>query len=181
MIREATIEDASSIAAISLEIWFGTFLQNGINAFFADYVLQRYTPDRYKEILSRDNEKIWVSQNAEGIDGFIRLITASVAPVTAYSDTEISTLYVQPRHHRQGIGQRLLEAAQQFCTESGRPDIWLTVNPKNEQAIKFYKRTGFEKFGETHYRIGDQTYPNDVFRIVLAKRSSPSQSIHSRN
>ncbi|MBF2717659.1 GNAT family N-acetyltransferase [Agrobacterium vitis] len=172
MIREATFDDASSLAAISLEIWFGTFLQNGINAFFADYALQRYTPDRYKDILSRSSDKIWVSQNSEGIDGFIRVITGSVAPATPYSDTEISTLYVQPQHQRQGVGKELLKEVRHFCAQTDRPDVWLSVNAKNERAIKFYSRCGFEKFGETNYRIGDQTYPNDILRLVLSNATT---------
>jgi len=126
MTRPATIEDASSLAAISLEVWLNTYIRDGVNAFFADYALEQFTAARFKDILDQENENIWVSQNAVGIDGFLRMSSNSRAPVDIVSDLEIATLYVQPRHH-------------------GR----------------------FEKVGETHFRIGDRAYPNNILHFRL--------------
>lgn len=67
MIRPAIIEDASSLAAISLEVWLNTYIRDGVNAFFADYALEAFTTARLADILSQENESIWVSQNKVGI------------------------------------------------------------------------------------------------------------------
>lgn len=97
MIRLATPEDASSLAALSLEVWLNTYIREGVNAFFADYALEEFTAARFAQIMSDKNETIWVSQNSVGIDGYIRISLGSIAPVGGCSDMEISTLYVQPR------------------------------------------------------------------------------------
>ncbi len=99
-IRLATMEDASSLAAISLEVWLSTYIQDGVNAFFADYVLDHFTADHFCEILSSKHETIWVSQNIVGIDGFIRLSSQSTPPSDSCSNLEIASLYVQPRHQK---------------------------------------------------------------------------------
>ncbi|WP_311202217.1 hypothetical protein [Leisingera sp. S132] len=39
VIRPAGMHDCSSLAALSIEVWAGTYLRNGISAHFADYVL----------------------------------------------------------------------------------------------------------------------------------------------
>ncbi|MDH4985706.1 GNAT family N-acetyltransferase [Aminobacter anthyllidis] len=167
MIRPANLTDASSLAAVGLEVWLNTYIRNGVNAFFADYALKQFTAARFEEILSLTNQTILVSQNAAGIDGFIHLSLGSPAPVPACSDLEISTLYVQPRHQGGGAGGRLLEAGLQFCASTGRPDVWLAVNAENERATEFYLRKGFSETGETRFQIGDQSYPNHVLRYDL--------------
>jgi diamine N-acetyltransferase len=167
VIRLATPEDASSLAALSLEVWLNTYIREGINAFFANYALKKFTAARFAKIMSDQNETIWVSQNAVGIDGFIRMSLGSIAPVDACSDMEISTLYVQPRHQGNGAGRRLLQTGLKFCADAGRPNVWLAVNAENEQATHFYIRNGFEKAGETNFQIGDQAYPNHILRASL--------------
>lgn len=168
MIRLANPEDASSLAAVSLEVWLNTYIRNGVNAFFADYALQEFTAARFSQILSRKDETIWVSENSVGIDGFLRVSLGSVAPVDTCSDAEISTLYVQPRHQGGGAGKKLLETGLRFCAETSKPNVWLAVNAENERATQFYIRNGFEKVGETEFRIGDQAYPNHILRCSLS-------------
>lgn len=168
MIRPADMTDASSLAALGLEVWLNTYIRNGVNAFFADFALRQFTAARFEEILSQENQTILVSQNSVGIDGFIHVSLGAAAPVATCSDLEISTLYVQPRHQGGGAGGRLLAAGLQFCASTGRPDVWLSVNAENDRATQFYLRKGFAKAGETQFQIDGQSYPNHVLRYALA-------------
>lgn len=168
-LRQARISDASSIAALSIEVWIGTYLKHGVAGFFADYALAEFTTAK-TEILLRDPAQVTVvSQADQGINGFVRLSTGRTAPVAGCSDTEISTLYVQPRHHGKGIGTRLLEAALRHCRETAVPSVWLTTNAENDPAIAFYRAQGFEQIGQTHFRIGNEGYLNNVYRYVLTQ------------
>lgn len=167
VIRKAKKSDASSIAAISIEVWLGTYLKRGVNAFFADYVLDEFKVSKIEELIADPMQFVLVSENAEGIDGFIRVSLESTAPVTGCSDIEISTFYIQPRHHGKGIGKRLLEAACQYCRKMGSTSVWLTTNAENDPAIAFYLAQGFEKIGETNFVIEDQGYLNNVYRLML--------------
>ncbi|RLJ51509.1 hypothetical protein BCF46_1722 [Litoreibacter meonggei] len=45
-IRNATPSDASSMAAISMEVWIGTYLKRGVSALFAEYALKTFTFER---------------------------------------------------------------------------------------------------------------------------------------
>ncbi|MGV6805041.1 MAG: N-acetyltransferase family protein [Ruegeria sp.] len=102
-LRPATLSDASSIAAISLEVWISTYLKQGVGAFFADYALEEFTTLKSGKLIADPNQYILVSDNEEGIDGFIRISLSSKAPVDGCFETEIATFYVQPRHHGKGI------------------------------------------------------------------------------
>jgi len=166
-LRLAQKSDASSIAAISIEVWIGTYLKRGVNAFFADYALNEFTVAKTLDLIADQRQFIMVSEREEGIDGFITLTEGSIAPVPGCSDMEISTFYVQPRHHGKGVGQKLLSAALDHCAQKGVASVWLTTNAENDPAIGFYLAKGFEQVGETHFRIADQAYLNNVYRLQL--------------
>lgn len=168
-IRTAKQTDASSIAAISIEVWIGTYLKRGVNGFFADFALEEFTSSKIKSKLSDQSQYTLVSENEEGIDGFIRVSFGNEAPVAGCSNIEISTFYVQPRHHGKGIGKRLLEAASQYCRDKEVKSVWLATNAENTPAIGFYLAQGFQQVGETHFRIEDQAYLNNVYSYKLPK------------
>ena len=166
--RIARPSDAPILAAISIEVWLGTYIRRGVNAFFAEYALHEFTSDKFSALLQDSNDHVIVSENEEGLDGFTRISSGKVAPVSSCSAMEISTLYVQPRHHGKGIGRLLLERGLDYARDEKSPSVWLTTNSENAPAIAFYLKQGFEKVGTTHFRIQDQGYLNDVFRRVVS-------------
>ena len=161
-LRAARPEDVSSLAALSIEVWLGTYLRRGINGFFADYVFAELTPQRMAAHLAKDTESFIVSQNTEGIDGFIRISDGVKPPAGSGCAVEIATLYVQPRHHGRGLGQALLQAGLRRCADLGASRPWLTTNSENTSAIGFYQRMGFEITGRTYFHVQDEAYPNEV-------------------
>ena len=167
VLRRANHSDASSIAAISIEVWVGTYLKNGVSAFFANYALEEFTIEKTRNLISDPGTFIMVSENREGIDGFIRVSSRSSAPVSGCSNMEISTFYVQPRHHGKGIGKRLLSAALDYCRDASVDSVWLTTNAENGPAIAFYLAKGFEHVGETDFCIEDKGYLNNIYRLSL--------------
>lgn len=167
-LRKAVITDAASLAALSMEVWTGTYLRHGINAFFADYALSEFTKAKFEAHLASRDDHFIVSDNEDGIDGFIRISQNRNAPVSDCSTTEISTLYVQPRHHGKGIGKGLLKAGIDNCSRFGAASVWLTTNSENKPAIQFYLAQGFSIVGNTHFRIEDQIFPNTVFSFEIA-------------
>ena len=161
-IRDALPSDASSLAAISPEVWIGTYLRRGVNAFFADYALSEFTSEKFEAILGSVNDHLIVSENEDGIDGFIRVSFKSRAPSASKTQTEIKTLYVQPRHHGKGIGKRLMQAALAICAAKEIETVWLSVNSENSAALEFYRANGFVMTGQTHFRFDNQAYLNAV-------------------
>jgi len=166
-LRRANISDAPSVAALSIVVWVGTYLKRGINPFFANYALEEFTVSKTEALISDPANFMLVSENEDGIDGFIQVKEPSVAPVHGCSTTEIATFYVQPRHHGKGIGKGLLDAACEHAAAMSAPSVWLTTNAENIPAIAFYLKAGFEQVGETHFRIQDEAYLNNVYSYRL--------------
>lgn len=169
MIRKAGERDASSLAALSIEVWLNTYLREGVSSIFADYVLSEFTAEKFRESIGDPNLAIWVSENRTGIDGFVTVCSMAKPLLANCSTLEIATLYVQPRHQSSGRGLALLQRAFDHCRTIGGESVWLKVNAENRRAIDFYVRHGFNKVGSTPFVIGDRAYENFVMEADLRR------------
>jgi hypothetical protein len=89
-LRLATKSDASSLAALSIEVWLGTYLRRGITGFFADFVLSEFTTARFEAMMGNENEWLYVSQNDEGIVGYIPVTKGAMPAIEGCGTTEIT-------------------------------------------------------------------------------------------
>ena len=169
-VRPAAKTDAAALAALSIEVWVGTYLRRGVNSFFGAFVLSEFTQGKFEATIDAGHDLLVVSENQDGIDGFIRMADGRDAPVDGLSDLEIVTFYVQPSHHGNGIGSALLDVATDYCRSKGRNSIWLTTNSENKPAIDFYIAKGFQQVGTTDFSIADQCYPNHVLSLDVTAR-----------
>ena len=62
-------------------------------------------------------------------------------------------LYVDPAHFRQGVGRKLLKAAEDEIASRGFDKVTLDVATGNERAVLFYKAEGFVITSETDEEI----------------------------
>lgn len=91
MVRLAQADDASSLAALSMEVWLNTYIRTGVNGFFADYALAQFTTAHFRQLLANPAEHILASDNRDGIDGFVRVTMGAEAPVPGCADISIAT------------------------------------------------------------------------------------------
>ncbi len=55
----------------------------------------------------------------------------------------ISKIYLKPDERGHGLSKRIIEFYENICKERNFDAMYLTVNKKNEQAIKAYEKNGF--------------------------------------
>ena len=48
-----------------------------------------------------------------------------------------------------------MQACHDFAEQKGKKILWLGVWEKNQRAIDFYSKWGFEKFGDQKFVLGD--------------------------
>src|SRR2546423_11449264 len=81
MIRKAEERDASSLAAVSIEVWVNTYLRDGVGPVFADYALSEFTAQKFRNSIGDPDRAIWVSENRTGIDGFVTACSTAAPPL----------------------------------------------------------------------------------------------------
>ena len=70
-------------------------------------------------------------------------------------------MWVAPEVRQQGVGTRLIQAAEDWAKEAGFKELVLDVTEGNTPAIALYERCGFQFTGKT------DRYPNDPSLLEL--------------
>lgn len=170
VIQDGLPTDAQAIAKIGAKTFAQSFGHSMPVEHLQTYLDEAYTIGAITKEIAHGLSRIFVARSkpalaaeADGeIVGFIQLklgSTESCLP-TNVSVCEIQRIYVDGSHHGGGAGRRLMErglewARERLVGEGGRKAaVWLGVWEENERAMGFYRRWGFEMFGEHEFVMG---------------------------
>jgi putative acetyltransferase len=118
MLRRATAEDAPSIARVFRSA-YGTLT----------FVPTLHTPDE---------DRLYFTGIVASQDVWVEELDGDIVAFAALHGRTLTNLYVEPRHHRSGIGGQLFERMKTERPEGF--DLW--VFQRNEVARSFYERRG---------------------------------------
>jgi ribosomal protein S18 acetylase RimI-like enzyme len=166
-IRYATREDAPLIADISHQTFYDTFAANNRPEDMQKFLTQQFTKGRLMmEVGAPENTFLLAYYNNE-IAGYVKLRDAK-KPVDLLnvSALEIARLYATNQMIGKGIGKALMQISIDIAKERKKQVLWLGVWEKNQRAIDFYTKWGFEKFSECDFTLGD-----DVQRDWMMKKT----------
>ena len=130
-IRQANKEDAGRIAEIEIfnyRLYFYPIFRHD-EFYFQELQIETMAKNLRSNQPAIDNTYVY---DDGVIKGFIRI-----------KDEQIEKLFVEPILHNHKIGSALLEYAVQTKYAN-----WLWALEKNEKAISFYQRNGFQLTGE---------------------------------
>lgn len=151
-VREATSDDRERIVDLYLELRdHHAVLQPGNPRYSVPREGWERTIDR---TMVSDNSRVVVAEAAGGVVGFLRL--AFVEKPWGVS-CEVQTLVIDAAHRNQGVGHRLMEAAEKIAREENAAGLRVDVLFENDRAREFYERLGYER---TSIRLGKPVEPN---------------------
>lgn len=113
-----------------------------------------------------DLETTWESEGLMAGELWVACLAGRVEGFVAFSDDEITWLYVHPRSYGMGIGRLLLRKAIQSCGAS----VSTEVLKGNDKALGLYLSEGFEiqelKKGKL---TGNETFSAEGYLLLLSK------------
>jgi len=158
-IRPGHPADAPRLAVLAAQVWLHTYCTDGISDEVARYVLAEFTPGKFAQALNEPGKHITVAERGDSLVGFAVVKRGAACPAEGVASTvELQTLYVQAHFLGHGVGKALIAAAEEVAQSA----LWLTVNAKNDRAIAFYARQGYEKVGTTYFVLGEGRHENHV-------------------
>lgn len=166
VIREATVADARLIADISHQTFYETFAAHNSKENMDKFLGQQFTKGKLiLEVGARGNIFL-LAYNNNSVAGYVKLrderVPLSMGNVTAL---EVARLYAMAGQIGKGVGSVLMQSGIDIAKQLNKEWLWLGVWEKNQRAIDFYTKWGFEKFEETDFLLGD-----DLQRDWLMKR-----------
>jgi ribosomal protein S18 acetylase RimI-like enzyme len=101
------------------------------------------------DILGCPSTNLFVAKDGTEVVGMLTLVMVRIATGLR---AHIEDVAVAPQYRRQGIGEALTKAAMLLAEKSGARDVNLTSRPSREDAIRLYKRLGFQQRETGCYR-----------------------------
>ena len=80
---------------------------------------------------------------------------------------EIERIYVVKDYQGKKLGQWMMDTIKSLAREQEASYLWLGVWEKNPDAIRFYQKHGFKKFGEHPYYIGKDKQTDWLMRYDI--------------
>jgi GNAT superfamily N-acetyltransferase len=153
LVRRARVEDAPALARVHVAAWRAAYRGIMADAFLDGLDVGQWT-ERWRQSLAgaraREHtpDTVLVAEVEGGPPtGFA--VTGPERPLSPRSEArgELWAINVAPEMWGQGIGRRLLSAAQRALAEAGHREAILWVIAANERARRFYERAGWQADG----------------------------------
>ena len=169
-LRAAQPGDATTIAALAVQVFLDTYASEGIRPDLAREAFDAYSIERFAARLAEPERRFVLAEAADGLLGFAEIVIESrEAPAGGVRGAQLLRLYVQPSAQRRGIGRALLARAEEAAVAKRLPALWLTAWDGNHRARAFYAGRGYADVGAADYTFQDRTYANRVLsRPLLA-------------
>lgn len=165
IIRKAIIEDAPLIADISHQTFYETFAAYNRKEDMDKFLNQQFTRGKLMmEVGARENIFL-LAYDASAVAGYVKLRDERVPPTMGkVSAMEIARIYAMADHIGKGVGSYLMQSGIDIAKQKNKEWLWLGVWEKNQRAIDFYSKWGFEKFDETNFLLGDDLQKDWLMR-----------------
>ncbi|WP_074601312.1 GNAT family N-acetyltransferase [Bacillus cereus group sp. BfR-BA-01329] len=132
-IREATIDDIDALCSLTKELKGSSISYEDLN-------------NRLQFVQMSPFDFLYVYEEEETIFGLLGFrIRENLEDVTRYG--EISIISVDSTIRRKGIGQVLMDYAEQLAKKHNCIGTWLVSGIKRVEAHPFYKKLGYEVNG----------------------------------
>jgi ribosomal protein S18 acetylase RimI-like enzyme len=166
-IRIATKENAELIADMSRQTFYETFAADNTKEDMDKFMNEQFTKEMIMQEVGAENNIFLLAYDTEHPVGYARIRENNNPPSLGTSNAiEIARIYTATNLIGKGIGKALMQKCIEIAKAGNRQFVWLGVWEKNQRAIEFYKKWGFEKFSEHDFMLG-----NDVQKDWLMKKN----------
>lgn len=155
LVRQANISDASLLADVGAVSFRDAFGADNDPEDLKLHLETTYSVETIRQALNDPTIIYLIAENNGTALGFARLSVAEVpAKITLNDAIELQQIYVLKRGWGKGLGPALMEKSIECARDHQKAGLWLGVWEKNDRAIAFYKKWGFEITGEHTFMVG---------------------------
>jgi len=152
VIRPWRKSDLASIRRITWQSWISAYASFIPESDLKSYFDIHYSEGAFLSMFDDPFTRVFIAETDDQIAGYARLF---------FNQDEnrlyVPSLYFLPDFQGQGMGRRLLEAAEEYAAEKGLDELWIGVMVENKQALVFYRKVGFQFVREEPFAMGKTT------------------------
>ena len=165
-VRHASPSDAELIADLSRQTFYETYASYNTKEDMDKFMNEQFTRQALMKEVETPGNIFLLAYSDNEVKGYVRMREGKTpSELDNLNIIEIARIYACTNAIGKGIGSILMQKCIEVAKENEKQIIWLSVWPKNQRAVDFYIKWGFEKFAEQIFILG-----NDVQRDWLMKK-----------
>jgi ribosomal protein S18 acetylase RimI-like enzyme len=155
IIKEATASDAAIIADLSRRTFYDSFAAYNTVEDMDKFMNEQFSREKLMEEVGASGNIFLLAYINGEVVGYVRLKELPDTTIPANVPAiEIARIYAVETSIGKGVGSALMQQCIDIARQKNKQIIWLGVWEKNQRAIDFYKKWGFERFGEHEFVLG---------------------------
>ena len=155
-IRPAGPSDAGPIADISRQTFYDSFAEQNSPENMALFMNGPFGREVLMSEIGEPSNFFFLACMDREVLGYVKMRLAPNPPALEGADAiEIARIYVIKESIGKGVGQALMQHCLDTARNMRKEIIWLGVWEHNLKAISFYRKWGFERFGEHIFVLGN--------------------------
>lgn len=155
-IRSCSLRDAQAIVSIGIKTFRDTFDEMNTPENMMLYLNRTFTLKKVREEIGEKNSMFFIAEQSHKTAGYARIrVSADPGGLHANAPLEIERLYVDTPFLGKRVGYLLMKTCLHYAGDNGHDVVWLGVWEHNLKAQEFYRKWGFEKFGEHTFMLGN--------------------------
>ncbi|PKQ70086.1 GNAT family N-acetyltransferase [Raineya orbicola] len=158
-IWQATPKDLPTLLYLAQETFREKWIPIDGKELVEAYIQQNMQISHFQNALLNPDISFWIAFWEEKPCGYLKIIRNAIPDKYIHlgkNFLQIEKLYLFAFAHRLKIGSELMKIALQVAQNENFDVLWLGVWSKNEQAIRFYEKFGFQKIGDWIFIMGDK-------------------------
>ena len=168
IIRRAKESDLNELSVFATQTFYDAYDWYNTAENMQDYAKKYFsTANLLSEFKQTDSVFLIALDDYQKIIGYAKMGKGNNNSDLKESHSEIERIYVKTKLQRAGIGQKLIDEIILITQKRNQKIIWLGVWQKNEKAVNFYKKIGFEIFGTTTFVLGNDPQDDFMMKLVL--------------
>ncbi|GAB3991155.1 GNAT family N-acetyltransferase [Spirosoma daeguense] len=159
LIQPATTADAAILTDLSVKTMREAFgPPHNPAELVEEYISQSLDETTLIQELKDARSYFFLARLADGTPvGYIKLRRhAPPRRMETRNAIEIQRIYLLQSQIGQGSGRQLMDFCLNWARSAGVEAVWLGVWERNERALAFYKKMGFERFGYHYFQFGSE-------------------------
>jgi len=167
-IERIDINDLQDLKKISEQTFVDTYAIYNTEENMKAHLQEAYNTEQLtSEIHSQNCEYYFAKINGE-IAGYIKLnLGTEQTDIKDDASIEIERIYVLKNYQGNRIGQQFVDFILNRARALNLKYIWLGVWEKNDKAMEFYTKVGFQQFDTHHFKLGDDLQTDYLMRVDI--------------
>ena len=165
--QKATLADKEKVQNISIKTFSAAFGHQNTKEDMEQYLTSSFSDQQIEKELSDVYSEFYLVYVEDLLIGYLKINIEAAQSEPIDDGIEIERIYLLPNYQGKGVGQQMMDKVIDIAEKRKKKVLWLGVWDQNVDAIRFYERNGFKKFGKHSFLLGNDMQMDFLMQRIL--------------